>query len=649
MVSHKDMIANLMNLVTKLRTLLCVLVLCTVSGAGASEILAKGRSLALERVAQRTGLPATKLVVINSAVVRYPIQDKTLAAFKVMVLGSGEIHGVTLGEDGREHDPQLLQAQEQLLHFAKYGRLDPSLAASLQKAPDDRPVDVIIWLKETFYKPSVLPSPDSPEGQALRERPDAAESFLAREDARRAKAVQPVVAPIMERLAKQGRIARAEKYDPVLYVTLMPREIREAARWPEVDRIYSNVFVQSDMDVAIATVQANFAHSLGFTGAGIKVAQIEGGGRVATDNPYLSGVIQDTTYVCPLPSDHSTAVAGIIRSTHSPISGSAPGVTLWAGGSCSGDLSQLQERSTAAADWGAVVLNLSWGSNTNRVPGPADRFYDSMVRNRSRTVVKSSGSACRDGTAYVNSPGLAYNVITVGNFDDRDTVSRGDDVMYNCSAWEDPTSRYGDREKPEVAAPGTKITTASTSSPWVGAVVNGTSFASPLVAGMAAVSMQYDYGLALVPEAMKAVLMATSMANIEGAQALSEYDGAGGVDARRALLASNNDYYNFRGYGCHYSQTTDVKSMNLTAGVRTRAVIVWDTDPNYSNYASEPGADLDLHVVMNGQVIATSASWDNTYEIVDFTPSSTGSAMMRVVKYRCTHSPTRLGYAYFRD
>ena len=79
------------------------------------------------------------------------------------------------------------------------------------------------------------------------------------------------------------------------------------------------------------------------------------------------------------------------------------------------------------------------------------------------------------------------------------------------------------------------------------------------------------------------------------------------------------------------------------------AAIVWDTDPNYGRYTSRPSADLDLWVRgPNGTVVAISASWDNTYEIVDFTAPQTGTYTMRVRKWRCSSNPRWLGWAYHR-
>jgi subtilisin family serine protease len=244
-------------------------------------------------------------------------------------------------------------------------------------------------------------------------------------------------------------------------------------------------------------------------------------------------------------------------------------------------------------------------------------------------------------------------VITVGNFDDRNTVGWGDDLMSGCSSWRDPSSTHSDREKPEVSAPGTNINSTTTTSPWTGGIGSGTSYAAPMVTGTAALMMQRNTSLQFWPEAVKAILMVSAVHNIEGATRLSEFDGAGAVVANRAdLLAgarrtTSSFGWNARSYDCASPANTDVAVMSLTAGVRTRVAIAWDQNPAYGSYASQPSADLDLHVLSpTGALHAASSTWDNTYEIVDFTPTVSGNHTLRVHKYRCDLTPRWLGFAW---
>jgi subtilisin family serine protease len=249
------------------------------------------------------------------------------------------------------------------------------------------------------------------------------------------------------------------------------------------------------------------------------------------------------------------------------------------------------------------------------------------------------------------SPGTAFNVITVGNFDDKNSVAWSGDTMNVCSSWRDPTSTNGDREKPEMSAPGTNINTTHTASPWIGANVTGTSFSSPIVAAAAALLIDRNSTLGSWPEAVKAILMATAVHNIEGSARLSEFDGVGGLVAQYAddVARRVNGNWAGRSYTCTTANPLNATTMALTAGRRTRVVIVWDNDPAYASYATRPSADLDLSIRNPaGSVVASSVSYDNTYEIVDFTPSTSGTYTLRITRPRCSLSPRYLGWAWFR-
>ena len=255
-----------------------------------------------------------------------------------------------------------------------------------------------------------------------------------------------------------------------------------------------------------------------------------------------------------------------------------------------------QTAATRAADWGARALNLSFGSDTLSAVGANDRFYDEIVHNRWRTVVKSAGNrgAACIGDARVTSPGLGYNVTTVGNFDDAGTAQWGDDSMSGCSSFVDPISRNGDREKPELAAPGTNITMVDPG-PANQRTDSGTSFAAPHVTGTTALLIQKNGRLAIWPEIVRAVLMASATHNIEGATRLSDQDGAGGLAADRAAgIVENPAAWNGVRFDCSTPRTLDLTTRSVGRRTHHRVAISWTTDPSFSDYTNSPSADIDL-------------------------------------------------------
>src|SRR3989338_7865294 len=200
--------------------------------------------------------------------------------------------------------------------------------------------------------------------------------------------------------------------------------------------------------------------------------------------------------------------------------------------------------------------------------------------------------------------GCEYSLgIAIGAFDDRNTTDHNDDVMASFSSYIDPSSNHGDREKPEVTAPGVNIMVDS-----IFGNVSGTSFSAPHVAGGAALLMERNSTFKYWPEAVKAILMATAIHNIEGSSRLSEYDGAGGINLDYADQVANN-INNWR-FGTIYPGNSIDYYFTASAGQRVRAVITWDATPSYTYYNDQPGVDLDMHVYKpSGGFITGSYSW----------------------------------------
>jgi hypothetical protein len=599
---------------------------------------------AIEIIAERNHIPTDRLAVENSAPAQFSLQEFTAFDFKIEDIETGSPYSVALDKDGNEVSIDDLMQREKDFYLSRYGKMTVDLAEMLDKVSPDEFLSVNILLHQTgeitLQRPAT--SPELSQDQVT--------GLYGKLDQQRADLAAGATRPFLERLVGMGLNGTANKLVPIVSANIRPGSIREIAGIDEVERIELESQAVPRLDVARLTIRADQVQGgrSGNFGQGIQVAQVEVfGGRVAASNPFLS-VQQDPYFICPSDSAHATGVAGIIASWNTPMFGIAPGVTLRAYGSCT-DGWQLEDRATAAQQWGARILNISW-SDLFAHMNDTSLYYDDAVINGWRTVVVAGGNDAQIFWPFMP-PADSFNVITVGDFDDIGTTNLADDVMAQSSTRLDPASLHSDRQKPEVAAPGENINTTSVSSPFNDFTGSGTSFSAPMVTGTAALMMRANGSLSVWPEAVKAILMATAVHNIEGDDRLSDVDGAGGIDARRAtdVARSITGKWGARGYTCNEPSSLDIDTLFINAGTTVRAAVAWDQNTSSSGfqYGDRPTADLDIQIIdPQGRVVASSSSFDNTYEVVRFNALVSGVYTLRVNKFRCNQDPRWLGWAW---
>ncbi|GAB4579290.1 MAG: hypothetical protein Fur0022_20280 [Anaerolineales bacterium] len=216
----------------------------------------------------------------------------------------------------------------------------------------------------------------------------------------------------------------------------------------------------------------------------------------------------------------------------------------------------------------------------------------------------------------------------------------------------DPDPPAGDdREKPEVVASGVNITAIGVNEDGTPAPnayeLDGTSFAAPQVTGMAALLINRHSTLLHVPSALKAIVMASAIHNIEGSSRLSEYDGAGGIAATVgdtiAITRGTNDaipcsvpcWWYETIYPSSFTNNNLNRYFNAVQGDTVRVVISWFSNaycPNENNCTLDHlDTDLDLWIYNpSGTFVISSASFDNNYEIVEFVANTTGQYRIEV-------------------
>ncbi len=377
-------------------------------------------------------------------------------------------------------------------------------------------------------------------------------------------------------------------------VTMAVSDAIELAKDPGVEFITADASVISMLDISSKTISPGrvprWVNDL--TGSGVTVAVLDSGiafhpdlaGRVVASVDIVtqmaesrsSGSLLDLSgettssfalegeTTTPLfdPYGHGTHVAGIVAGDGSQSKGLyrgiAPGADLVSvrvldeqgAGTTSGVIAGLEWVVKNKDLHGIRVVVMSLGHPVFE-PAPLDPLVRAVDRawEAGLVVVCSAGNRGQDVHYTISSPGNSRRVITIGSMTDWNTVSRQDDLVSSYSsrgpALYDPISPVA---KPDLLAPGNRIVSLRSAGSkldvtfpdWQvtyknspGAAyfeLSGTSMATPIVAGTAALMLEHDPTLG--PDTVKARLMRGADTSVDG----SPYSrGAGLVDLVGAL------------------------------------------------------------------------------------------------------------------
>lgn len=630
----------------------------------------------LDYISEKYGVQRKRLTITNEVEANYPVSGRKIRVWKIAEEWGGGSYELCVDENGNPVDIGEIEAEERRKYFEKYGKLSPELYDRLQKMGPDEKVHVWIWLSGIDHNKvisRVMSRYPEVDGRIrvinLRPAPfdenwnyDEDLEYLAEKIYKEIldeleKEYGYIQEQMIDELNKNGfKVSYKTKYAPIVFAELPKWFVIGLSRHENISEISSVRTMEPELNSAAHTVRANVVWDRGIYGRGPKIAVVEGGG-ISDQNIYLA-IPSYFDSANKRISDHATAVAGVIASTHSTYRG----IAYRAYGLLSANAENYDDQNIiSATEWalsnGANIINNSWGFDTDLQIVSRDRYMDHLVWWHRATVIKSAGNNAPPygtKTGNVTSPGLGYNVITVGSIDDKDTGSDwSDDIMAPNSSYNDPISPKGDREKPEVVAVGSRMYSTTTSSPWVGYFnsVGGTSFAAPAVAGEVALLMSASPSLRTLPEAVKAIIMASAGRNIEGDRRLSEKDGVGAIICSVADDIRRNGQWKWE--NLVLGNFPRIHSFTVPRSGLVRVVIVWsshppDVHPPPSNPPYE-WLESDLNLEVSGPNIPTvrSESYDNPYEIVEFTAPTAGvTYTIKITQRRFVGSYEHVGLAY---
>ncbi|MDO0935915.1 S8 family serine peptidase [Streptomyces sp. DG2A-72] len=256
---------------------------------------------------------------------------------------------------------------------------------------------------------------------------------------------------------------------------------------------------KASLDKSVPQIGAPKAWAAGYDGKGVKIAVLDTGVD-ATHADLKNQVVESKNFTTAADATdrygHGTHVASIAAGTGAKSGGKykgvAPGAKILNGKVLDdngfGDDSGILAGMEWAAAQGADVINMSLGGGDTPEIDPLEAAVNKISAETGTLFAIAAGNS---GPESVGSPGSADAALTVGAVDDKDVLA--------------PFSSTGPRTgdgaiKPDVTAPGVAITAASAKGSVIAQevgenpagylTIDGTSMATPHVAGAAAILKQ---------------------------------------------------------------------------------------------------------------------------------------------------------------
>ncbi len=561
-----------------------------------------------------------------------PVKGKFIEVMKGTDRKNGKPVELGFDERGKKINHNAIFNKIMSNRMRKYGKIHPTLYEAFSKNPKSRQ-PVAIWTNENEeaifidklrLKPSSIPK----ESKSIKEENEKSGENMA---------------TFMRDKYPYIKIKR-DPAAPVFYTYLNKTECLSMAKSKEFGRFF--LYEEkgyTDLSDSMAIAHSDDVQAAGFTGKGIRVSVWE-------DGPDSTANLVIQEFFDPVrinTSDHARHTHGIIKNKEQgKPHGHASGCTLY-----SANTNSLSALRWAVQDRNCTVISQSFHRDSEQTSGDLsfdDIYKDWLVVNFPYpTILQAAGNG--SSTEFVNHKG--YNSLTVGNHNDAASAMASDSVFRN------PSATHGDRELPEICANGTAVTT-------VGLTKSGTSMAAPAVAGCTALLQEANNILTIWPEGCRAILLAGATRNVKGDtwwnDLRSNADGSDGTGAVNALQSINivragrsrrNTAGTQKGWDVGQLSPGDFDANNLSTfyygikvpagALRPRSVkvaLAWDskitTFLNILPLGSRLTLDFDLKIFdSNGNLVGYSGSWDNSYEIAEFTGTPGETYKIKITKW----------------
>nr|MDD6336581.1 S8 family serine peptidase [bacterium] len=462
-------------------------------------------------------------------------------------------------------------------------------------------------------------------------------------------------------------------FSPVCFLDINKAQLDVLESTRGVQRLEYDAGIQAEDELSALTQESRSKYirdNYGNKGAGVGIGQIESGLPYPPLTPELTNVNITLDPDCPpAVSQHATRVAAILVGKNN---GCAPSAKLYstsiAGMDALSTFYQRVEWLLSRTNPVVSIINMSeeiYGSIIT--PGTYDvvaQWVDHIAMQHDVHFVKSAGNNADesgDKTGRITCPGMAYNIVTVGCYkvDDK-AVNPYTAYTTTLSSFSSYVESAGIARKPDLVAPGHWVLVENLYENQD--ATSGTSFASPMVAGIMAQLISCTPALAAQQRAMKAILLASAWDKLDntpfvpmsGTSQMDDKQGVGKVDAKNARYSLANGLYTqalLASTSFPYTKTVTFSSSASSA----RVALVWSKrnkitgshtgSPSVSNPTL---SDLDLHVYApDGTLVAYSQQGSGNVEIVQFNPTVSGTYTIKVYRASGTESQDSIALAWW--
>ncbi|MEG6615151.1 S8 family serine peptidase [Peptococcaceae bacterium 1198_IL3148] len=357
------------------------------------------------------------------------------------------------------------------------------------------------------------------------------------------------------------------------------------------------------------------------------------------------------------PSGHGTHIAATIVGSGEKSDGHFKGIATGAelyfqatydGNTGSLKLPEMYQLLQDAYENEVRIHSNSWGfdANSGQYDDAAHSLDKFVWEHRDMVVLKSAGN----GATYVSSPGAAKNAITVGATESPRGIDEDSDNPKQVAAFSGFGTSDG-RIKPDLVAPGTWIMSASRADESFYQYQSGTSMATALATGAAALVRQY---LEEVKQLQPSAAMVKA-ALIHGARELPGEprvkQGFGMIDVQATVMALEDEATGYRDnvkmkHGEKYS--FEVKSDGQSPLAVT---VVWSDYPQRARVANGLVNDLDLQMVdPDGRVFwgnnTIGGDKKNNVEVIRINNPQSGTYTITVKGAKIVQSPQPFSIIY---